>query len=246
MRGDSRCRFLLGQGRRRLLDPGGPADDEGRPGMGWGAPSPGPRPIACPVQLEHPEQAPLHLQILYLAGVLALNPVAQAVLAVAAEMDLPGWYLAAGGVSQTVWNVRHGFDPAQGIKDYDLVYYDPEADRDAGRAIEGQVQARLSNFSVDLDVKNEAFVHLWYGQRFGRPIEPYLSTEHAISTWPTTASSVGVRPSPDGLTVCAPYGLSDLLGMVARPNKAIVSRDVYEEKTRRWAARWPRLTVIPW
>ena len=46
--------------------------------------------------------------------------------------------------------------------------------------------------------------------------------------------------------VCAPFGLSDLLGMVARPNKAIVTRDVYDEKASRWAARWPRLQVIPW
>ncbi|HUJ65649.1 MAG TPA: nucleotidyltransferase family protein, partial [Acidimicrobiales bacterium] len=86
----------------------------------------------------------------------------------------------------------------------------------------------------------------WYGQKFGQAIDPYLSTEDAISTWPTTASSVGVRTGADGFTVCAPYGLADLLGMVARPNKRIVSREVYEEKTRRWAARWPQLTVIPW
>jgi hypothetical protein len=46
--------------------------------------------------------------------------------------------------------------------------------------------------------------------------------------------------------VFAPFGLSDLLGMVARPNKAIVSRGVYEEKVARWSARWPRLRVVPW
>jgi hypothetical protein len=198
------------------------------------------------VTYDRPDQAPLHVQTRYLADVLALNPVARAVLAVAAELDLPGWYLAAGGVSQTVWNVRHGFDPVEGIKDYDLVYFDPDTDRDAQSEIERAVTGRLSEFNVVLDVKNEAFVHLWYGQRFGKMIEPYVSTEHAISTWPTTASSVGVRSDSEGFTVCAPYGLADLLGMVARPNKAIVTREVYEEKTHRWATRWPQLTVIPW
>jgi hypothetical protein len=39
---------------------------------------------------------------------------------------------------------------------------------------------------------------------------------------------------------------ADLIGMVVRPNKAIVTREVYEEKTARWAARWPALIVIPW
>jgi len=198
------------------------------------------------VILDWPETAPLSDQVLYLADVLDRNPVVQAVLSVAVEMNLPDWYLAASGVSQTVWNVRHGFEAAQGIKDYDLVYFDPDADQAAGDGIEREFIERLAGFNVELDVKNEAFVHRWYGQRFGTTIAQYHSTGHAISTWPTTASSVGVRPGSDGLVVCAPYGLADLLGMVARPNKSIVTRDVYEEKTRRWAARWPRLTVIPW
>ena len=198
------------------------------------------------VTLEHPEAAPLHLQMQYLAQVLALNPVAEAVLGVLGEMNLPGWYLAAGGVSQTVWNVRHGFDPTEGIKDYDLVYFDPHLEAPDERAIEEEITERLSQFGVELDIKNEAFVHLWYDRAFGRSIDPYLSTEHAISTWPTTASSVGVRVDTGGLTVCAPYGLSDLLGMVARPNRVIATREIYEEKTRRWSVRWPNLTVIPW
>jgi len=46
--------------------------------------------------------------------------------------------------------------------------------------------------------------------------------------------------------VCAPFGLADLISMVARANKTIVTRDVYEEKVARWAAQWPQLTVIPW
>ena len=196
--------------------------------------------------LDWPETAPLSEQVLYLADVLDHNPVVQAVLSFAADINLPDWYLAAGGVSQTVWNVRHGFEAAEGIKDYDVVYFDPAADREAEETIEREFTRRLARFDVELDVKNEAFVHLWYGQRFGTAIEQYRSTGHAISTWPTTASSVGVRSGSDGLVVCAPYGLADLLGMVARPNKAIVTQDIYEEKTRRWAARWPRLTVIPW
>lgn len=196
--------------------------------------------------IDRPEAGHLHAQIEYLADVLGQNPVVQAVLSAASELDLPGWYLAAGGVSQTVWNVRHGFAPAEGIKDYDLVYFDPTLESYAEEAIEDGLKAKLSGLAIELDVKNEAFVHLWYGQRFGRAIEPYVSTEHAISTWPTTASSVGVRPGRDGLVVCAPYGLADLLGMVARPNKAIVTRDVYEEKTSRWASRWPQLKVLPW
>jgi hypothetical protein len=75
---------------------------------------------------------------------------------------------------------------------------------------------------------------------------PYRSTEEAVATSPTTGSSVGVRHAHQGCIVCAPIGLADLLGVVACPNKTIISRDVDEENISRWAARWPHLRVIPW
>jgi uncharacterized protein len=195
---------------------------------------------------DRPDAAPLHEQIQYLSDALTENPVAQAVLEAASDMGLPGWYFGAGGVSQTVWNIRHGFEANAGIKDYDLVYFDPRLKDEGEQRIEREVNDRLADFGVVLDIKNEARVHLWYAERFGRVIAPYVSTEDAISSWPTTASCVGVRQDDRGLVVCAPFGLADLLGMVARPNKAIVSREVYEEKTGRWVTRWPRLRVIPW
>jgi hypothetical protein len=196
---------------------------------------------------DRPEAAPLHLQVEYLDAALKRNAVAQAMLTVGADLALPNWYFGAGGIAQTVWNLRHGFEPTFGIKDYDLVYFDPEdLSVEAERRNEVEVARRLSTYGVVVDVKNEARVHLWYRERFGRQVDPYVSTEEAIATWPTTASSVGVRRDHAGFIVCAPYGLADLLGMVARPNKTIVSQDVYEEKVSRWAARWSQLRVIPW
>jgi hypothetical protein len=196
---------------------------------------------------DRPEAAPLHLQGQYLDEALTCNPVAQALLTIGSELDLPNWYFGAGGVAQTVWNVRHGFDPAAGIRDYDLVYFDrQDLSAKTEKQVEDELARRLAVPGVAVDVKNQARVHIWYADRFGANIEPYRSSEEAIATWPTTASSVGVRRDGGRLVVCAPFGLADLIGMVARPNKAIVTRQVYEEKTARWAALWPRLRVIPW
>jgi hypothetical protein len=196
---------------------------------------------------DRPEVAPLHRQVEYLRDALRLNPTAQALLAVAADISLPNWYLGAGAVAQTVWNLRHGFEPEAGIKDYDLVYFDAtDLGQESERAIEADVASRLRKPASAVDVTNQARVHLWYRERFGRHLPPYRSAEDAIATWPTTASSVGVRLDNHGFVVVAPFGLSDLLGMVARPNKAIVSEDVYAEKVSRWAQRWPGLRVIPW
>jgi hypothetical protein len=70
--------------------------------------------------------------------------------------------------------------------------------------------------------------------------------EHAIATWPTTATSIGVRSDHNGFKVCAPFGLTDLFAMVVRPNAKLVSQAVYQAKAERWRLMWPRLTVLPW
>ncbi|MYL64480.1 hypothetical protein GLW07_14070 [Bacillus hwajinpoensis] len=40
--------------------------------------------------------------------------------------------------------------------------------------------------------------------------------------------------------------LHDLFGLIVRPNKILISRDVYEAKVSKWSARWPELEVISW
>jgi uncharacterized protein len=104
----------------------------------------------------------------------------------------------------------------------------------------------LAHLGSRLDVTNDARVHLWYPDRYGFPIPPYRSSEHAISTWPTTASSIGVRRDQRGFVVCAPFGLSDLYGLTVRPNRALIEEVVYRDKTTRWRRQWPRLSVLPW
>lgn len=42
----------------------------------------------------------------------------------AAILNLPNWYLAAGALSQTIWNKLSSLPPDTGISDYDLVYFD--------------------------------------------------------------------------------------------------------------------------
>jgi len=122
-------------------------------------------------------------QVAYLWDALANNPVVQVLLGTAAEMSLPDWYLGASGVSQTVWNLQHGFDPAAGIRDYDLAYFDAgDLSDESRRDIEDEGARRVSGSGVTVDVHNEASVHLWNGRRFGKEIEPYRSTEDAIAT----------------------------------------------------------------
>lgn len=48
----------------------------------------------------------------------------QFILEKAPILKMPNWYLAAGCIAQTVWNVNHDYNLCCGIKDYDIVYYD--------------------------------------------------------------------------------------------------------------------------
>jgi hypothetical protein len=41
------------------------------------------------------------------------------------DLGLPNAWLVAGCLFQTVWNLQRGRPPGQGIKDYDLFYFDP-------------------------------------------------------------------------------------------------------------------------
>lgn len=189
--------------------------------------------------------ATLDRQSSALFAAIGRNPLITALLDLVPALRLPDWYLGAGAITQTVWNQLHGYEPTNGIKDYDVVYFDPSRDDDdADRRVARELATALE---ISVDVTNEAYVHTWYPRHFGRSIPPYVSTEHAISTWPTTASCIGIRPNQFGaFDICAPYGLADLWGMVVRPNKAIVSREVYEAKTARWLQLWPELQVHAW
>ena len=67
---------------------------------------------------------PLDEQMACLRAALDLNRTLGEVLSAAAAMNLPGWYLVAGCLYQTVWNVVTGQPPEAGILDYDLAYFD--------------------------------------------------------------------------------------------------------------------------
>jgi len=55
---------------------------------------------------------------------LSCNQIVAEILQKAPSLVMANWYLGAGCIAQTVWNLLHGFEPTFGIKDYDLVYHD--------------------------------------------------------------------------------------------------------------------------
>ncbi len=167
-------------------------------------------------------------------------------LEAAREVNPPDWVIGAGAVRTAVWDRLHGFDEPTELADVDLAFFDPD-DLSPERDLEVEHALRERRPELSWDAKNQAAVHVWYPAKFGYDVEPLTSTAAAVATWPETATCVGVRlEADDGMTVVAPHGLDDLLGLVLRRNPARVSPEEYERRlrTKRIKGRWPRVRVL--
>lgn len=166
-------------------------------------------------------------------------------LRVARDVDAPDWVIGAGAVRTAVWDRLHDFEGPPTLADVDVAFFDP---RDLSPERDREVEELLRERRPDIpwDAKNQAAVHLWYASKFGYEVPPLASTADAVGTWPETATSVGARLEHDGtMTILAPVGLDDLLGLVHRRNPARVSVEEYERRisTKRIAERWPRARI---
>jgi hypothetical protein len=167
-------------------------------------------------------------------------------LEAAREVDAPDWLIGAGAVRTAVWDRLHGFDEPADLADVDVAFFDP---LDLARERDEEVERALRALRPDTpwDAKNQAAVHLWYEAKFGYAVEPLSSTADGVATWPETATCVGVRLGRDDrITVVAPHGLDDLLGLVLRRNPTRVSVEEYERRlrTKRVTESWPRVRVL--
>ena len=189
----------------------------------------------------------VHSQEDQLRQLLSRSPIVAPIVDRWPDIGLPDCWLVAGCLAQTVWNDAFGLPVAHGISDVDLVYFDGgdlSAETEAAHA--ARIRTLFADLGLWIDVKNEARVHLWYAEKFGIALAPYVSTADAIATFPTTATAIGVQLRPDGLHVFAPYGLSDLLDPIVRPNKKQITQAIYDAKVNKWQATWPGLRVVPW
>ncbi len=175
------------------------------------------------------------------------NPINRAVLERLPEIDLPDAWLVSGALFQTAWNGLTGRPPQHGIKDYDVFYYDGgdlswEAE---DKAITKAAMA-FKDLDADIEVRNQARVHLWYPKKFGQPYPPLASACEGIDRFLAVACMVGLQLNSKGeWDLYAPRGLEDLATLYVRPNHcANFQARNYQEKADRWKQEWPELTVV--
>ncbi|MFZ4607090.1 MAG: nucleotidyltransferase family protein [Caulobacter sp.] len=186
---------------------------------------------------------PLELQ---LEDILRASPSMMTVLTGARELDLPDWLIVSGAVYQRIWNHVTGREPDYGVRDYDVIYFDPDTSWDAEDVFIKRAAALFPAPLSDLvEVRNQARVHLWFEDHFGEPYEPLSNSTEALSRFVAPAFGVGVRlEADDSLTIKAPFGLKDVFAMTLRPNPNRPLAKGWVKTTTSARTRWPEVTVV--
>ena len=181
-----------------------------------------------------------------LADILRASPGVMRVMTTVRGLGLPDWRLFSGAVYQTVWNAVTGREPGYGLKDYDIGFFDPDTSWDAEDVFIRRVAEAFDQpLKSQVEVRNQARVHLWFEQRFGEPYAALSSTDEALERFVCPAFAVGVRlEDDDRITVAAPFGLDDVFDMVLRPNPNRPLANGWDRVVTSALARWPEAKVI--
>ncbi len=181
-----------------------------------------------------------------LVDIVRADPGLMHVLSTVRGLGLNDWRVFSGAVYQSVWNAVTGRPVGYGRKDYDLGYFDPDTSWDAEDVVIKRVGAAFDEpFRSEVEVRNQARVHLWFRDRFGEPYEPLTGTDEALARFVAPAFAVGVRlEDDDAISIAAPFGLEDVFSMTLRPNPNRPLARGWDKAVASARARWPELTVI--
>lgn len=187
---------------------------------------------------------------LFLDHVLT-NAFNREILDRAAKLGFSDWWLTAGCLAQTVWNIQSGRAPELGILDYDLFYFDPDTSWEAEDQIIAQGAELFADLPVTVEIRNQARVPIWYREKFGIEYGAVTVASDGIDRFAYQTTAVGVRKvetgsSTDAYRIYAPFGLEALINQRIVPNTRLPICRVYEEKTARWQEIWPDLDIRPW
>ena len=196
------------------------------------------------------EYKTLNDQIEIAISILKENKELMDMLDYISTLNLPNFYIAAGSVFQTIWNKIDNKDLNYNIKDIDVIYYN---DKDLSVEKDLEYFEIINNYCKDkgykyeIDVSNEARMHIWKKEKFKIDVKPYKSSEDAINKWIATVHAIGITKDKDEIKIYAPYGLSDIFSKTIRPIKhEYNTKDIYDKKANSWKERFDNLTIIEW
>ena len=182
-----------------------------------------------------------------LEGLLRQCPGLMEVMSKVRTLGLDDWLVFSGAIYQPVLNHLTGRPLEQGIKDYDVGYFDAsDTSYEAEDVVIKRVAAAFQPPLRDMvEVRNQARVHLWFEGHFGEPYEPLASSQEALTRFVSPLFAVAARMDAVGrLEIIAPFGLEDLFALRLRPNP---NRETphYKRVCEKLLLRWPELRLVP-
>ncbi len=160
------------------------------------------------------------------------------------SLALPDGWLVAGCLFQTVWNLQSGRPPEEGIKDYDIFYFDEsDVSAQAEQAVQERIDRRLGSLGIPIEARNQARVHLWYERDFGYACPRLRSAKDGIDRFLIPSTCVGIRRTGQGDELYAPHGVALLREGVLAPNPLTFHLPLFRDKAASYRARWNWLRV---
>ena len=185
-----------------------------------------------------------------LINILKRNTNLMKVLDFIDTLNLPNYYIAAGSVFQTIWNYFDNVDLNNNIKDIDVIYYDKtnlDVNKDIDICNKIIEFCKNNNLNYEIDVSNEARMHLWKKEHENKDVEQYRNSEDAINYWIANMHAIGITKINNELYVYAPFGLSDIYSRTIRPIKhKYNSKELYDKKVKSWSSRFDNLNIVEW
>jgi len=157
-------------------------------------------------------------------------------------LGLPDCYLTAGCLFQAIWNLKSGRQALWGIKDYDVFYFDSDVSWDTENRVIRAVIEKTADLGISVEVRNQARVHLWYPQKFGRSYPQLQSARDGIDRYLICCTCVGINVTTGKLY--APNGLQELENGLLRMNPRNPQADLFHLKAQSYRSRWPWLTIV--
>ncbi|KFZ38124.1 hypothetical protein HR45_06365 [Shewanella mangrovi] len=156
-------------------------------------------------------------------------------LAVAARLNLPQGYIAAGFIRNLVWDRFHGITTA--LNDIDLIYFDPN---DVSDGIEAHYQQQLKQWlPIAWSVKNQARMHLKHKH------QPYTGVLQAMRYWPEHETAIAARLKQGQVEIIHTGYLRSLLALQLTRNPHAVD-GAFQQRVadRGWLEIYQHLKLI--
>ena len=103
-------------------------------------------------------------------------------------------------------------------------------------------QELFRDLDINVELKNQARVHLWYSNRFGGQYPKLESTKEGIDRYLISGTCLGLDVETH--QIYAPNGLSDTEQGILRINPKNYKLDLFYQKAKSYQDRWSWLEII--